>query len=502
MRASLEKPRFSFEKMACVLLGVVFGILLIILPVKISILAVFGSIITVIILIKTEIGLLLTIASYPFEIVGNFNLAGENTAFQTISVVKILGVITAISWLIQLTKKRYKIVISPQLFIIIGLILTGIISIYFGTYHGDFYIKKAMKYLSMYIIYFAILFMIINIIKSKALIQKIIIVLIFIAAISSLYSVVQRIVPRFHVEIKTKEDDYYRSHGAIVDPTEISTLGFMIIRTSSIMAHPDAFALFLALTIPLSLYRLELSRAGPAKIGWAVILGIQFTGLLLTFCRGGVYTVLIIMTLMVIKRVIKPSWEKIFILIAAFLIITILVSASTTALNRLFDLGHVTEAASFLGRLDLMRAGINMFKHNMLFGVGMGNYDYNLPLYSEVPFTYEPTNEYTRILSEMGIFGLFLSLILYVLTYRDFKAAEYRFKKYRDLPMYHLTNTLNACFIGFLFYGFTQVTILRKELAIVMALAIALKQLSNRVGAINTKTAEFSDCKVGISDIK
>jgi len=463
-----------------------------------SILAAVGSLIFVIILIRTDIGLLLTLAAYPFEIAGNFNLAGPDTAFQTVSVVKILGAITAISWLIHLVKKRDKIVFTFQLAVIIGLILTGIISIFFGTYHGDFYIKKAMKYLSMYIIYLAILFMMINIIKSKELLKKIITVLIIIAVIASLYSFVQRFVPGFKVRIITKEDDYYRSHGAIVDPTEIETLGFMVIRTSSVMAHPDAFALFLALTIPLSLYRLELSKTGPVKIGWAVILGIQFSGLLLTFCRGGAYTVFIIMMLMVIKRVIKPSWEKIFILIAAFAIITILVSGSTTALNRLFDPGHVTEAASFRGRFTLMRAGINMFIHNnLLFGVGMGNYDYNLPLYSEVPFTYEPTNEYTRILSEMGILGLFFSLVLYVLTYKDFKTAENSFKKIGDLSMCHLTNTLKACFFGFLFYGFTQVTILRKELAIVMALAIVLKQLSNRAGAINTKTAE--NLKVGTS---
>jgi len=491
MRANLEISRFSFEKTACVLLGIVFGIMLIILPIKMSILAVFGSIITVIILINTEIGLLLTIAAFPFEIAGNFKLAGANTAFQTISVVKILGVITALSWLIQLTKKRYKIVISPQLFVIIGLILTGIISIYFGTYHGEFYVKKAMKYLSMYIIYFAIFFMMTNIIKSKALIQKIIIVLIFIATISSLYSVVQRVVPRFRVEIKSKEDDYYRSHGAIVDPTEMSTIGFAVIRTSSIMAHPDGFALFLALTIPLTLYRFELSRDGPPKIGLFLILVIQFIGLTLTFCRGGTYTVFIIMMLMVIKRVIKPSWEKIFIVIAAFAMLSIFVLNSTTALNRLFDPGHVVKAYSFHGRLDLIRAGVRMFiGNNWLFGIGMGNYDYNLPLYSNIPFTYEPTNEYTRILSEMGLLGSFFSLALYLLTYTNFRAAEKLFKKYNDLPMYDLTNTLKACFLGFLFYGLTQVTLTRKELPIVMALAIVLKQLSNKLGAIKSKKPE------------
>ena len=138
-----------------------------------------------------------------------------------------------------------------------------------------------------------------------------------------------------------------------------------------------------------------------------------------------------------------------------------------------------------------MRAGINMFIHNMIFGIGMGNYDYNLPLYSNIPFTYEPTNEYTRILSEMGLLGVFFSLALYLLTYTNFKAAEKRFKKYNELQMYYLTITLHACFFGFLFYGLTQVTLTRKELPIVMALAIVLKQLSNKLGAIKSKKPEI-----------
>ena len=61
-------------------------------------------------------------------------------------------------------------------------------------------------------------------------------VIIFIGVITSLYSFVQRFTPSARVEINTKEDDYYRSHGAIVDSAEMSTLGLKITRTSSIMA--------------------------------------------------------------------------------------------------------------------------------------------------------------------------------------------------------------------------------------------------------------------------
>ena len=210
-------------------------------------------------------------------------------------------------------------------------------------------------------------------------------------------------------------------------------------------------------------------------------MALQFSGLLLTFNRGGIYTVFLILMLMVIKRVIRPSWEKISILIAAFSLITIIVFGSTTAMNRIFDPRHVTEAYSFHGRLDLMFAGIRMFiDNNWLVGIGMGNYDYNLPLYSKILFTYEPTNEYTRILSEMGILGMLLSLVLFWLAYKDFRTARKYFKRIGDVSMYHLTNTCMACFFGFLFYGLSQVILTRKELPIIMTFAIVLKMLSSK----------------------
>jgi len=476
---------FLSSTIAYIFLGIIFGAVILSVPTKLAIAFVLGCLIFVIILIRTDIGLLLTIAAFPFEIAGNFNLAGPDTAFQTISVVKILGIFTAISWLIQFVRKKDRILITPQLIVITGLILTGIISIYLGTYHGEFYTKKAMKYLSMYIIYLAIFFMMTNILKTKALLKKIIVVLICIAVIASLYSFVQRFVPGYQFVITSKDDDYYRSHGAIVDPTELSTLGFNVIRTSSIMAHPDAFALFLGLTIAFSFYLLEMSKSWVCKYGIAFTLALQFSGLILTFCRGGTYTVILILTLMIIKRVIKPSWEKIFILLSGVVLLIVIMSGSTTAISRLFAPGHVAEAYSFHGRIDLMLAGIRMFIHNnWIVGIGMGNYDYNLPLYSKIPFTYEPTNEYTRILSEMGILGVLLSLSLFFLTFRDFRSAGESFKKIGDLSMYHLTNTCMACFIGFLFYGFSQVTLTRKELPIIMTLAIVLKQLAGKSGIV------------------
>jgi hypothetical protein len=71
-----------------------------------------------------------------------------------------------------------------------------------------------------------------------------------------------------------------------------------------------------------------------------------------------------------------------------------------------------------------------------------------------------------------------LSISLYLYIYKDFVRSEAYFKKMGDISMVNFTITMKACFIGFLFYGLTQVTITRKEVAIIMSFAIILKILS------------------------
>jgi len=466
-----------------IVLGVFVGLAILFLPAKMSVMVVFGILIAVVILLRTDIGLLLTLGSFPFEVAGGLNLAFSNAAFQTINIsaVKILGLLTAGSWAILFLRKKAKFVVTPQLLVIIGLIITGALSIFFGTYHGIFFFKKGKNYLSFYVIYFGIFFMVSTIVNSKELLKKLIMTMIFLGVITSIYAFVQRFTPSKRVEILSVEDDYYRSHGVIVDYAEKETLGIEVTRVSSVMAHPDSFALFLSFTIALSIYFSEsYLKTSLMKFLWGAVLMVQFLALGLTLSRGGAYTTIIIIICMAIKGVLKPSWEKILITFATICIIFTIVTGSTTALNRVFSPGHVAGSHTFQGRLDLIKAGLNMFRHNNWFiGVGMGNFEYNLPDYSDkIDFTYEASNDFLRVLTEMGIIGLLLLLTLYTLTFRDMSIAERNFKKKNDIPMYNLTCTIKACLVGFFMYSLTQVTLGRQELPLVMSLAIVMKNLS------------------------
>jgi len=467
------------------LLGITLGSVILSIRTKFAILSVFGSLIFVLILFKTEIGFLLAVAAIPFEMLGALTALGPSAGFTSVSIIKILALITCLSWLIQKLKMRTEVLTAPQLVVISGLILIAVFSFVFIEAHFE---KKAKSYLLSYIIYFGIFFMTLNIVRSKEILKRLIIVLIIVGVAASLFSFVQRWVPAFHGEAKTLYDDIYGLYGAIIDYSEYASLG-RIMRTSSGMVGHDMFALFLALVIPLSFYHLEVSKLRLSKIGWMGIMSIQIIALALTYSRGGTLMLLIIFLLMIMRRVVKPSWEKIFISIASVAIISIVVATSTTALDRIFSIGHFMESKSVSARFELMRAGLNMFKdHNYLIGVGMGNFDYNLPEYSDtIPFYYEPNNEFLRVFVEMGIFGLLLSLMLYGLTFRDFRIAQKNYQKKGDLLMCNLAKTLEICFVGFLFFSMTQTTIGRKEWPLVMALAIVLKRLSMRSDAINSK---------------
>ncbi len=480
------------NKIVFLLLGILVGVLLLSMPFKFAVITVIGILVVALILFSPETGFLLIVAVIPFEMLGVLTATGPEgggvTGFQTLSIIKILAIFTLLSWIIKVLRTRTRIHFAPQLIVLAVLILVAIFSYYSSTYSGVYFEKKAKSYLFFYIMYFGVFFMALNIVRSEMMVKKIISVFIITGVITSLFSFVQLYVPSFHKEVITVEDDNYRLYGAVLDPSEEATLG-KIRRTSSGMLGHDMTALFLALTIALSLYRLELLESAAAKMGWTIILAIQFLGLLLTYSRGGTYMLIIIILLMIIRRIITPSWEKILITFAALSILVMVILGSTTAINRMFSPEHLKQSGSVSSRIELIQAGWNMLNDgSWITGVGMGNFDYNLPGYSKtLPFVYEPNNEFLRIITEMGLVGIIFSLALWGLTFKDFWKAEKNFQAKGQLLMYNLTKTLEISFIGFLFFGLTQTTVGRKEWPLVMALAIVLKKLSNRPEAGDEK---------------
>ena len=254
-------------------------------------------------------------------------------------------------------------------------------------------------------------------------------------------------------------------------------------------------ALFLTLTIALSIYKFERSDRGIPKIIWIPILGVQLIALLTTYSRGGTLVLAIIFALMAVKGIIKPSWEKVLICIAVLFVLVVIVSTTTTAFDRIFSIEHFLESDSIRARVHLMQGGWEMFKdHNWLFGVGLGNYDYYLPEYSkEIPFYYEPNNEFLRIFSEMGILGSFFSIVFFWFTYNDFAKAVRNFRKNNNIFMRDLAIVFQISFIGFLFFSLTQTTIGRKEWPLVMALAIVFRRISEQSYSVNTYNVKMAD---------
>ena len=188
-RINSNSMRQHTNKVLFIIAGIILGLVTLSVPWKFSLVFAVGRVVALLIMFNHSIGFLLTVAVIPFEMLGALSTLGPKSGVTSVSVIKILGVLTAFSWLIHTLRTKAKIVKAPQLSIIICLIGLGIISICFMDLHFN---KKAYGYLLSYVIYLGIFFMTINIIKTDSLLNKLVTVLMIVGIAASLFSFDQR----------------------------------------------------------------------------------------------------------------------------------------------------------------------------------------------------------------------------------------------------------------------------------------------------------------------
>ncbi len=104
--------------------------------------------------------------------------------------------------------------------------------------------------------------------------------------------------------------------------------------------------------------------------------------------------------------------------------------------------GELERSASL--RLNLWDHAMNLFKQNPIFGVGFGGFAYTVPEGMHLRDTH---NFYLKILSEQGIIGLFLLLLIF---YKAFKSGWRLFKMSKE-PFYKgLGFGFLGCIIAFI----------------------------------------------------
>lgn len=196
----------------------------------------------------------------------------------------------------------------------------------------------------------------------------------------------------------------------------------------------NGFAATLASCAALSYGMMRASPGKPLKIIAFVSLVFFCMGVILTDSRGGFLTLAVTLGLMILfdKKKLAPA------LLALIIIVSFGSRISDKYFNRLNTIREYETDVSAMGRIATNHAAINMLKQHPVFGIGAGNFplvflEYTPP---EMMQWVEPEknihNIVLQVLSETGLFGGFLFLLLIFTTLISLYKSQTNFFKTQE----------------------------------------------------------------------
>jgi hypothetical protein len=135
--------------MALALAGIIIGLFILTLSPKMTVLVLVALPVAAVIFWRPDIGFLMTVAVIPFEALGSLTDTGPGAGAFSVSIIKILGLLTFVSWLVRYLMKRTKLVLTSELLVLIGLLGLAFSSGFFLQLHFQ---ELAKRYLSNYFI--------------------------------------------------------------------------------------------------------------------------------------------------------------------------------------------------------------------------------------------------------------------------------------------------------------------------------------------------------------
>jgi putative inorganic carbon (hco3(-)) transporter len=196
-----------------------------------------------------------------------------------------------------------------------------------------------------------------------------------------------------------------------------------------ILENPNDLAINIAINFPLCLAFLLGAKKQSSKIFWAVNLAFMGWGVIATFSRSGLIAMIATILICIWEFGIKG--KRAVVLVAAVFVglaAVAVVFATPNYLTRVESLvrGNIEgsgDRGSVEAREELLKDSLAIMARHPLFGIGPGNF----PSFTQ---TWRVAhNTYTELGAESGIPGLFLFILLLVLTLR-------KIKNIRKLPGY------------------------------------------------------------------
>lgn len=191
----------------------------------------------------------------------------------------------------------------------------------------------------------------------------------------------------------------------------ISTIQGKVLRAYGTMPHPNVYAGFLAIILGFWLY-VSCGTLKPKQ--WIIVSCGTFVlwwGLLVSFSRSGWLAAFLVTAMLIFYQIYRKSYKQAIIWGCITIVScgTLTFAYKDLVFPRSTDVLPSSQAVTY--RADFNAYGLETFKHNILGGVGAGQYITNLEKIRTLePWQYQPAhNIFIYYLAELGIIGLLLS---------------------------------------------------------------------------------------------
>lgn len=363
-----------------VITGVLLGVLSIAVQPVLLLLVVLAIVYLSVVLHKPEISVILTVATLPF--LPTMVICGEIILTLFAYVLKVLR-----------GKRSFKLDLL-DIFVFVFLIFMFLGGVFSVTP------SSSLPPACVFICFLSAYFLIVNLIKTKELVSKLLGSSIFSFALCSLYGIYQNF---FAAPDTTWTDEDMFS--------EIET------RVVSTFENPNVFGEYLIMLIPVALAMIIVVKGFTGKFMNFVSLSLALLALVYTWSRGawiGCIASMIIFFVIINKRALGAYFMGV---LAVPLAIPML---PTSIIERFSSIGNMTDTSTSY-RVFIWEASSNMIKDYLLSGIGIGT-DAFQTVYSEYALAGIETaphshNLYLQVLIEQGIFGFAVFLFTIFLFY-------------------------------------------------------------------------------------
>jgi O-antigen ligase len=374
-------------------------------------------------------GFLLTAAVVPLERIGRLT---NDSSLATISLMRIMGMLTLAAMLLHLLLKRRKLVITLPGVLYTLYFVVGLLTLV-HTRDFEFGVRASSAILGNLLFFL----LVVNIVRTPAHARAAILCWLLTTTAIGAFTIYQ-----WHNPSAVIREDAFNSTGqrasderfstVLADASEYAVLA-PTLRALGTTSHPAVYAINLILALPFFAYAYRTTSGTLWRIAIACAGAVTCYNVVLTNTRAALMALVVVLVLIAATRLVRVTAAGVGAAVLACALALPFVPGAIW--DRVLDTANysVDRSETLRARLTYWNEGLSMLSDNWLLGIGIGNQT-ELPRRLRERMYMPPNstvhNEYLQSFLETGLLGYPLLIGFVVVLYRRSQRCERLFVRH------------------------------------------------------------------------